>query len=159
MIVFNLENPIHQRCSYSQRTLLWGQIMSGSDHMQEELERMGATREDIKAGVAVLDSGFDRGNKSDKSDYIVSPRFETELGYSSDNIPEGEEKGDPNLDENGHGTAVAGLIGGANGIGLAPLAKLAVYRVTLKGNREETQEAFYGNPSERHAVMDTKLSI
>jgi len=93
--------------------------------MFKELNRMGI--KDGGVSVAVVDSGFDL-NKS--RDLIGSPHFTVNQGWDN--------AGSTQNDENGHGTAVSGLIGGKNGVGLAPNLNLNVYRVTEAGNEGST---------------------
>jgi hypothetical protein len=99
------------------RSQFWAQERVGGDLMFRELNRMG-----IRPGsahVAVVDSGFDATRSAA---LMGSPGFRVAKGWDG--------AGPETKDTDGHGTAVAGLIGGKDGVGLAPNAKLTVYRVT-----------------------------
>jgi hypothetical protein len=99
------------------RAKFWGQERMDADLMFRELNRIQLPTGHTK--VAVVDSGFDMAqarSQMNESLLTVAPGW--------------DRAGDPNRDEVGHGTAVAGLIGGKDGVGLAPDAKLTVYRVS-----------------------------
>jgi hypothetical protein len=99
------------------RAKFWGQERMDADLMFRELNRIQLPSGHTK--VAVVDSGFDMAqarSQMNESMLTVAPGWDG--------------AGDPNRDEVGHGTAVAGLIGGKDGVGLAPDAKLTVYRVS-----------------------------
>jgi hypothetical protein len=99
------------------RAKFWGQERMDADLMFGELNRIQLPSGHTK--VAVVDSGFDMAqarSQMNESNLTVAPGWDG--------------AGDPNRDEVGHGTAVAGLIGGKDGVGLAPDAKLTVYRVS-----------------------------
>ncbi len=99
------------------RAKFWGQERMDADLMFRELNRIQLPTGHTK--VAVVDSGFDMAqarSQMNESLLTVAPGWDG--------------AGDPNRDEVGHGTAVAGLIGGKDGVGLAPDAKLTVYRVS-----------------------------
>jgi hypothetical protein len=98
------------------RAKYWAQERMDADLMFSELKRMGLP--DTQPKVAVIDSGFDM---SQARKLMTEQNLSVAQGWDG--------AGDPNEDETGHGTAVAGLIGGKDGIGLAPQAKLSVYRV------------------------------
>lgn len=116
-----LQNSNLQNCTYNPkcpdgRNLYWAQQRLNADLMFDYLKSIG-----LKAGtskIAVVDSGFDY---DERSKFILSPNFRTSKGHS--------DAGDATTDQDGHGTAVAGLIGAQNGVGLAPNSELTVYKV------------------------------
>lgn len=76
--------------------------------------------------VAVIDTGVDPGHP-DLADHIVAQRC-----FSQDGCPGGGTEGDSALDENGHGSHVAGIITGRGAIaprGIAPDAGIVAVRV------------------------------
>gem|GEM_PF-4617612 len=102
------------------RAKFWGQERLDADLMFGQLNRIQLGKGHTK--VAVIDTGFDM------------TQARTLMDESLVSVSKGwEGAGDPNRDELGHGTAVAGLIGGKNGVGLAPDARLSIYRVS-EGN-------------------------
>ncbi len=113
------------QCAYNEtcadgRAKFWAQQRVNGDLMFEFLKN-----ERISTGtvnVAVVDSGFD---ESKNKEHMASPKFSVHQGHAK--------AGSPTEDQSGHGTAVSGLIGGKNGVGLAPNANLRVYRVTEPG--------------------------
>ena len=111
------------RCRISEtcadgRAKFWAQERMDADLMFQEL----GTNIRLEKGhtkVAVIDTGFDMTaarSQMDESLLSVAPGWDG--------------AGDPKRDEVGHGTPVAGLIGGTGGVGLAPDARLTVYRVS-----------------------------
>ncbi|MEO5667109.1 MAG: S8/S53 family peptidase [Bdellovibrionota bacterium] len=99
------------------RAKFWAQERLDADLMFKAISTIGLAKGHTK--VAVVDSGFD----------MIQAR--TLIDDSLVSVAKGwDGAGDPNRDELGHGTAVAGLIGGKDGVGLAPDAKLTVYRVS-----------------------------
>ena len=110
----------YDRCPEDDRTLLWAQMKVAADLANQEIERMGVPPGSVS--VAVLDTGFDMENFGDA---MASPEFATVQAL--------ENSGDPNSDYVGHGTMVAGVIGGIDGVGVAPFANLTVYRLPTSG--------------------------
>lgn len=108
------------------RTAEWGQQRIFSDLMLGELNRIKPGK-NVK--IAVIDSGFDyKGNAK-----YMGSSFKVDKAM--------EAAGTPSTDEDGHGTAVSGLIGAQNFIGLAPNLDLTTYRVTKLNSEGSTDEA------------------
>ena len=107
------------------RAKFWAQQRISGDLMFSFLKEQGIRTGTVN--VAVVDSGFDE--KTNK-ELMASPDFSVHKGH--------DKAGNPTLDQSGHGTAVSGLIGGKDGVGLAPNAKLKVYRVTVEGDTGST---------------------
>jgi subtilisin family serine protease len=107
---------LYSSCSNNSKTKLWAQLAVDGDLMLEELESLGIKKGSVK--VAVLDTGFDvEGNSKN----LYSPDITVQKGAS---FIEGEK-----LDIIGHGTAVAGLISGKDGIGLSPHSQLSAFAI------------------------------
>ncbi|MBF0207461.1 MAG: S8/S53 family peptidase [Oligoflexia bacterium] len=112
--------PVHNT-----RSKYWAQLAVDADLMQAELKRMH-----IPTGhtsVAVIDTGFDFSLAESRFD---SPKITAQQSNTG--------CGSADQDENGHGTMVAGLIGGTDNIGIAPDVNISVYRVTKTGNQSVT---------------------
>lgn len=107
---------IYPTCTNNLKTIFWAQLAVDADLMAIELKRLGVLPGHTR--VAVLDTGFDRAGNLDR---LASPHFETAKGFDG--------AGNPDEDKSGHGTMVAGVIGGRDGIGVAPDVELSVYRV------------------------------
>ncbi len=119
MAVATGQCDIFLSCSSDGRPALQAQLAVGADLMLEEMKRMGI--EDGHTKVAVFDSGF----SPTMAEFMNRrPTFEH------------NERGDTAAFSEGkpHGTAVAGLIGGKGGVGLAPGADIGIYRVDTKEN-------------------------
>jgi hypothetical protein len=119
-----LLKPMFPVCKNNQQTKLWAQMSVNNPRALQLLKEYG-----IQAGsskVAVIDSGFDlKGNAS----MMLSPNLKVKKGFFDE-----DKIGEPGTDENGHGTAVAGVIGGYDDIGIAPMAELTSYRITAPGD-------------------------
>jgi hypothetical protein len=107
------------------RTAEWGQQRIFSDLMLGELKRI---RPGNNVKIAVIDSGFD----FDGNAKYMGINFKVDKAMQT--------AGNPARDEDGHGTAVSGLIGAQNFVGLAPNLDLTTYRVT-KTNSVGSDEA------------------
>lgn len=130
----------------------WAQERVGADLMREELKRIG-----LKPGhtrVAVVDTGFDELGSA----VYFTRKVESKAGSllqglssadSADRIPPGRKivsgkkiEVRANQDSGDHGTQVASLIGGVNGLGIAPDAQLTSYRITDAVNKSSLSAIF-----------------
>lgn len=108
---------LNEVCSGNERVKLWAQERVQADAMAREFSVQQLKPSHTK--VAVIDTGFDMtANKS----LLANPDFEVKKGYDG--------AGEPGKDEGGHGTMVIGVIGGKDGLGIAPKAKVTSYRIT-----------------------------
>ena len=127
-----IENGLSSKgqCIYNElcpdgRAKFWAQQRVNGDLMFEFLKEQRIPSGSVT--VAVVDSGFDYEKNKE---LMASPSLTVHKGF--------DKAGTPTNDENGHGTAVSGLIGGKDGTGLAPNANLRVYRVTESGSEGGT---------------------
>lgn len=91
--------------------------------------------------VAVIDSGVDT-NHPDLADHVVAERC-----FSKDGCPGGANEGDSAMDENGHGTHVAGIITGRGATGpqgIAPDAGIVAVRVLNRNGTGATSDVLAG---------------
>jgi subtilisin family serine protease len=105
-----------EKCADNQRSKLWAQERVDADLMQAELARMGVNLNTVN--VAVIDTGFDTKGLSSEMQGTVTVKKGV------------DQAGEPAQDTEGHGSAVASLIGGKSGVGVAAGANLTVYRNT-----------------------------
>lgn len=101
----------------------WARMQIGADMadeiVQDALEALPENRRaESAARVAVVDSGFDQQNQAGGLNVLS---LDIEMGHDS--------AGRANIDPDGHGTAVSGMIG-AQGIGISNFVHLDVFRVT-----------------------------
>lgn len=101
----------------------WARMQIGADMADEIVEDVlgelpEERRAESAARIAVVDSGFDQQNQEGGLDVLS---LDIEMGHDS--------SGRANIDPDGHGTAVSGMIG-AEGIGVSRFVHLDVYRVT-----------------------------
>ncbi|MBI2519832.1 MAG: S8/S53 family peptidase [Bdellovibrio sp.] len=125
--IYATDCPLIETCPGNGKNKLWAQEKVDADLMQEEMARIGVGHGHSK--VAVIDSGFDL---TTNARYMASPNLSVKPGID-------DALSDPENDTDGHGTAVASLIGGGNGIGIAPDANLTVYGISASdANRART---------------------
>lgn len=107
-----------QPCRDSERERLWAQEVVDSDLMLDEMRAMGIDGDDVK--IAIYDTGFDAENSS-------SLLFSSEISFGE--VPSFNLAAEN--DPDGHGTFIAGLIGGKKGLGInsnAPLGIFSAYK-------------------------------
>lgn len=121
--------PIYTKCFNNGKTFLWAQLMVESELTQEFFSRLNVQEGLAKA--AVLDTGFDTIGTLSK---MANRDLISVAKGVVDNSGNSTDVGSEIIDEEGHGTAVSGLIGGGNGLGIAPLSQLRIYRITKAGN-------------------------
>ncbi|MBT6325163.1 MAG: S8/S53 family peptidase, partial [Bdellovibrionales bacterium] len=108
----------------------WARMQIGADLAEKVVAKTLKDNEnELLATVAVIDSGFDFKNQSNAID---ANSIVIEKGHES--------SGNPNIDPDGHGTAVSGMVSG-NGIGITKNINLRVYRVTEKYATGSTSSA------------------
>jgi hypothetical protein len=110
------DDPQGMLCANNFRTRLWAQEAVDADLMAEDRPLFVKNTNPVK--VAVIDTGFDLLNSKVHMEAAIETRSASKIA------------GDLNKDEGGHGTMVAGIIGGKDGVGVAPKAAITVYRMT-----------------------------
>ena len=104
---------IDHLCFNSKRDQFWAQKRVDGDLMLSRVAELDNI--DTSSGVAVIDSGFDESGSIDG--LHQTPRYVVNYNFSKV----------PRVDYGHHGTAVTGLIGGKEGVGLAPNSPLYIY--------------------------------
>lgn len=111
---------------------LWAREAVDTELMHAWLKEHGIGSE-IRANVAVVDSGFDGRQKSLFDPLILKTAKVTEgterHPITGDSILDSDKIGNPDSDEDGHGTMVASVIAGKE-MGVARNISLSVYRAT-----------------------------
>jgi len=115
------ECEISHRCKNTKRNQFWAQEKVSTKDMLNELEEIGIQRGHSK--IAILDTGLDQTYTENQLDFS---NIDYEKGFP--------QAGEPTVDEMGHGSSVAGVISGKNGVGSAPGANLSIYRVNLENS-------------------------
>lgn len=128
--------PITEICPKSGRDRLWAQRRVEADLMQKEIQKRNLRDPKTVTRVAILDTGFDPKrlpNLVNSNKLSFAPVIKHKDSYL--------ELGDPKKDTGGHGTMVAGVIAGKNGMGVAPHSDVSVYRVTRQWSDTSTSQS------------------
>ena len=131
--------PLQQVCPDGlSQDQFWGQrrvdgdlMIKAVQNIENQLRSQGKSSPTTK--ICVIDTGFDLKNMRSE---ISSPEFEVKSCARSFPFFNSHSIGNPESDERGHGTAVSGLIGGKQGIGLAPNLQMVAYRMSPPGSEE-----------------------
>jgi len=112
-----LNCKLDEACDNGQ-SRLWGQTLMGLDLMREEISKIEKESPLPEVKIAVVDSGFEKS---------LQKKFNTK-SFAALSFPDASV--DALADLNGHGTAVAALIAGSNGLGGATGQRLTSYRLS-----------------------------
>lgn len=117
--------PFADICSNNGKTKLWAQHQVGANLALTAVRSWEVPLDTVK--VAVIDSGFDKRSFESRFSQVRTVTFLDSVTPYDKN----DQKINPNLDQAGHGTAVAGMVAGLQGVGIAPGIDLTVYRVKI----------------------------
>ena len=106
---------ISEKCESTGRTKLWAQEEVDADLMMAELNKLGLLKE--MARVAVVEEGFDQKHRASM---MAKPPVLRKGSFWWSDV-------EPGVDKTGHGTPVSSMIGGAEGLGVAPNVEIGIF--------------------------------